>query len=603
MSDTTRSPARALRSILTTPISITRPGVSVDALLTAAALPASLATLCRDTVRRTCLWRSERLDVARELIAHFRDGLSAGRSDGELASTFGDPAVAARLIRRAAKRKRPLPWRGLVRAGQAVLAVLFLAIVAYTAAVLRFRAGEPTLALNVTAEHNASIDQTSPTAWPRYRDAVAALHQHTGRPSADPAGRWAQTLPGDPAWPELAASIDRQADALAVIRQAAAIPTLGFPLTDTHDPVILEAFGIPTRSPPATSPNPELISISSWSYVAGRRFADLLAVDARRATELRDPVRATADLRAIVRLAAHMRQTPLPINTHGSLSLLRAACIEVGRLLDVAPDLLPDANLILLAHDLAAPMPAEPPATRRACLDDALQRIYTDDGRGSGRLTTAGLDLLRSFSTGDLLGHQGTAAAQALSPAAMLAVVDRRTARALLHRFLALQAEDVATPLWLRGHLKSDAFVDSLTRTPLDRLRYFPVYTLAATVPTMHLAPDLVAMRRDATLIVLAAELHRRRAGAYPATLADLSETLLPATSIDRYDGQPLRYRLQDGRPLVYSVGVDRRDDGGRPPDAADDLTASWFGVGGEAKLSDPLNRRYLGDHILWPPR
>jgi len=48
---------------------------------------------------------ARQVDVARELIAHFEDGLSAGRSVDELLREFGDEGTAARLI---ARQKRSL---------------------------------------------------------------------------------------------------------------------------------------------------------------------------------------------------------------------------------------------------------------------------------------------------------------------------------------------------------------------------------------------------------------------------------------------------------------------------------------------------------------
>lgn len=43
-------------------------------------------------------------------------------------------------------------------------------------------------------------------------------------------------------------------------------------------------------------------------------------------------------------------------------------------------------------------------------------------------------------------------------------------------------------------------------------------------------------------------------------------QSLPPALSIDRFDGRPLRYRLAEDGPLLYSIGADRIDDGGAAP-------------------------------------
>jgi hypothetical protein len=62
----------------------------------------------------------------------------------------------------------------------------------------------------------------------------------------------------------------------------------------------------------------------------------------------------------------------------------------------------------------------------------------------------------------------------------------------------------------------------------------------------------------------LAAERYRQKHGAWPATLADLVPEELSAVPLDPYDGQPLRMRrLADGI-VIYSVGNDTTDDGGK---------------------------------------
>jgi hypothetical protein len=69
-------------------------------------------------------------------------------------------------------------------------------------------------------------------------------------------------------------------------------------------------------------------------------------------------------------------------------------------------------------------------------------------------------------------------------------------------------------------------------------------------------------------LVGIALELHRRRHGRDPAALSELTPHFLPAVPADRITGEPVKYRLVDGRPVVYSVGTDRQDDGGLPPRA-----------------------------------
>ena len=41
----------------------------------------------------------------------------------------------------------------------------------------------------------------------------------------------------------------------------------------------------------------------------------------------------------------------------------------------------------------------------------------------------------------------------------------------------------------------------------------------------------------------------------------------LPEVPADPYDGRPLRLKRTDGGLVLYSLGRDRKDDGGRPED------------------------------------
>lgn len=75
-----------------------------------AGLPVEIEKVVTQVVRRSRLWRRERVDVAEELIAHFQDGLAAGRTVEALLRAFGDPLTAAKLIRRAKKRNRSWAW-------------------------------------------------------------------------------------------------------------------------------------------------------------------------------------------------------------------------------------------------------------------------------------------------------------------------------------------------------------------------------------------------------------------------------------------------------------------------------------------------------------
>jgi len=75
------------------------------------------------------------------------------------------------------------------------------------------------------------------------------------------------------------------------------------------------------------------------------------------------------------------------------------------------------------------------------------------------------------------------------------------------------------------------------------------------------------ARHRLSLLAVAACRYHNAR-GAWPETLAALVPAYLPAVPADPFTGKPLLLaRAPDGRPILYSVGRDMTDDGGKPFD------------------------------------
>ncbi len=75
-------------------------GELIESLLASSGLPAKLKKRIFAIVSRLSLDSENKLDVAEELIAHFKDGLSAGKSSEELLEVFGNEQVTTTLIAR-----------------------------------------------------------------------------------------------------------------------------------------------------------------------------------------------------------------------------------------------------------------------------------------------------------------------------------------------------------------------------------------------------------------------------------------------------------------------------------------------------------------------
>ncbi len=77
-------------------------------------------------------------------------------------------------------------------------------------------------------------------------------------------------------------------------------------------------------------------------------------------------------------------------------------------------------------------------------------------------------------------------------------------------------------------------------------------------------------------LVTFALAIHHREHGRYPATLAELAPKYLAEVPLDLFTGKPLVYLPSEKGYLLYSLGPNGQDDGGRARDdnpAADDLS------------------------------
>ena len=188
-------------------------------------LPAAACELIRRVVKRTRLWPLEKAAVASELMAHFQDGLEAGRSAGELVEKFGDQRLAARLIRRAKRRARGLPWQ----VWSVALRVMGVLVAIYVVLLIRLCLGQPTVSVDYVARLNEPILRIpeSDRAWPMWRRAILAAADST----KDGQLVFAKCINGNEetgSWPETVQWLDGHATALEFARQAGSKPAMGF---------------------------------------------------------------------------------------------------------------------------------------------------------------------------------------------------------------------------------------------------------------------------------------------------------------------------------------------------------------------------------------
>ena len=593
-----------LRSLRTTPMrDLVRGRVTgrldLRQLLASSTLPETLRRLVAVVVRRTRLRRLERMDVARELVEHFEDGIEAGASADELAADFGDPRVAATLIRRGMKRKRSWFERAVRRT--ALVASLFFA--GFVAIYLVFAVRHWNQPVRIDVDYVAKIRAESAGAspeergWPEIRAAMTELRElagpadgHRDQPMSSlvevaltaSVPPWsAAVMPSSPEIPAddaptreaCEAFFDRATPLIGGLRDATSKPVLGFDMGvdgggNEADRMFL---GL---DPPAPAADPTILDGSvielQVPYYATIRLATrVLSVDARRAAERGESARFVGDVEAMFGLGRQVRTPTILIGQLVGMSIERLAFATILDVLAHRPEAFDTVALDRLAGLVAGldddRLGIRVDAERYFFLDLA-QRLYTDDGEGNGRLKFVSAGAAQAGLIPDAGdpedGGGGTAVDFLVGPLFAGAAIDRREATELWNRNLdQIEAGNTIAP-WERD-ASGPRSVDEAIREEEDsswfaRFRLFPVSMLLVATDGVENLAAALRLERDLVRTVIGIERFRRVHGAWPTSLDELD-----FVGRDPFDGEPLRYVVRDDAPTIYILGPDRVDDGG----------------------------------------
>jgi hypothetical protein len=130
--------------------------------------------------------------------------------------------------------------------------------------------------------------------------------------------------------------------------------------------------------------------------------------------------------------------------------------------------------------------------------------------------------------------------------------------------------EEYVKPVDARKHRVSPEDVDRSALRVHRALRHVTPYNFLVSWMMGNFSKSVKTTARSAGVVdqlrvAMALEQHRTATGQYPTRLSDLEPRFIERVPHDLLTGQPLKYRrTDDGRYLLYSVGWNQRDDGGR---------------------------------------
>ncbi|WP_339731076.1 hypothetical protein [uncultured Gimesia sp.] len=550
-------------------------------------LPESLGSVVLDVVKRTRLWRGEKLDTARELCAHFADGLEKGETEAALIKSFGSPKTAARLIRRACLRNRPFVWRAWRRTWQAAATMPAVVLVLWTILTMRFMVAQPTVNFDIIQEVD-DLSRSIPKqdrAWPLYRQGLTKLTPKARENFYD-IRKALDEGPASEHWPEAKTFLTKHSDALALFLAATSRPKLGFINRDPENSPWLQnqhhEASYVLNSPDPTKTNMSILLPQMQDL--GFHVLPMLTGATHLAVEQGDKDRCLQLQLARFALLNHYSQAgPYPICQIGTNGLTGRIAQDIAKRVIESPEFFDDQQLEALFQKLLMTQIKQPDfrrADERLFIDDFLQKIYTDDGNGNGRFTPRGFQVLQNlvhFSPERQALFESifvvpadprkqethvteTATFDVLSAPVAAMIADRKEMQNELLYLnelvwkarINLNADDLsAKTAYLTEYQR-------LMDSPHLRLKYLPALILMPDeLPSDYWThTGRYQVQRDAALVLIAAERYRRGHGQFPQTIEELVPKYLPDVPIDHYTGKPLQYSVKDGRPVIDSVGL-----------------------------------------------
>jgi len=569
-------------------------------------LPEPIRVLIDRLVKRTRLWRIEKVAVARELTAHFRDGLSADVSAEQLIDDFGDEQVAAKLISRGKRRARPLGWRIRHRARQgfAVFAGFYLLFA------LWLYSGKPEPSIDYLAKINEPFLNVSEEdkAWPIIREAMIE-HRVREKLEHDYFAENFERKPspendavvqdriryGDSDIEKLVAGIAPFGVFLEQVRLAASKPNRGyevqyFDALSERDKMVLTwdqpddttTHFVDEDSKPTPSFRTHALMGNYRPHVGiNRLLTRLLTVELQTDVHLRKPQRFVDNICAIAGLAEHARQGPFTIDDLIGVSIAATALREISLVLHDQPGLFNAsqlAEMLALADKIAQTSWLDFEGERYS-MEDTLQRIYDPV---TGRLTLEGMRFLRSLVSEDAgwevpgayWGEPFRELIAGLSMPWTAGLVG--TYKDNLDKSTYLFEQNKQRPSGLIHCDAPDPFNDfflEYAHDPRLEQRYFPIGLLMSATSAAYRTEGTLIAQARAVRLALALELYKQENGGYPIRLQALVPNYLDALPMDPTAlndlGEsiaPLRVVYRDGKPVIYAVGWDSVDNGGEHP-------------------------------------
>jgi hypothetical protein len=533
-------------------------------------LPASVTQFIRLIIKKMRYRKKVGEEVEAELSSHFEDELKGCKADvereqkaQELVSGFGDVKLLAVLLRRAKKRCRPL-WRTIVARAFQTVGVLFICLVLY---IVWFLTGKPVVTRDYIAEFNLMVRPVadeSLNAATLYNKAMEVF----------------EDLPDDIS----EAFWKRYYEATKEDKQL-----MGKWLTDNDEVFELVIAG--TKRPYYWQhyEGEDMISVLLPYLPDYRKLAYSFRWRSRLHAENGRYEEAFSDIKTYYLFGRHVKGTKLVLIEQLVGVAIEAVAVE--NLRDILSEHQIDAAVlatvqkdfeqILASEDFTMSFEGE-----KMFVYDEIQRCFTEDRFGGGHLYLTRIvnlsdeaDDVLNIILENLSSPEGWARAVKV----LFFHPNKQQTREAADRFYAF-CETFAqkTP----AQIKAEGLgIEKETMKIVGDNVFLSILT-----PALGRAAEIGHRHRtnvEATISILALQRYKAEKGSFPDDLQELvTAGYLRELPVDVFSDKPLVYSKTDEGFILYSIGGNFEDDGGKPE----------VDSKGRPRLWD-----YDGDAVFWP--
>ncbi len=452
-------------------------------------------------------------------------------------------------------------------------------------------------------DHNAAVAAMSPDerAYPLVAEAMARLRAMRDETWGDrPDARlpdFIRAKPGEPEWERLKTWLEEEPvrEVLAIVRQAAGRPALGQPLGVRDDPEWIESMarhGIEIAQEPSPVPSdPLLLDVLLTGAGAIRDMCRLCLAQAELATEQGDAQAFRGAVQDLFGLAPLTSEPGFVLNQLLRIAVLMMAADRIADAIMHHPDLLDEGMAArfdaMLADALAMGWTDMNLTVEQTVFEDILRRMMNDQG------------VFDPMLSGLAVSGMNQPGAHTSPPPSAAPLTAFNTDLLACYRRMEMRADAGVAALeipWQPYAIRGEEFESWLAEPDsiAGRIGRLMVGILAVdwSVParTFRTArQDIIGLR-----VALAAHRHQLRHGEAPASLDAIDADLLTFDPVDGFTGGRLVYRWTDDSHLVYALGADGDDDGGRHATDPD-------GTAVRAISDDYLRGKWDGDWIIFP--